>query len=87
MCALSSFKAATGQITILSQRGVYIHRKRMVIVTRYQHRPEKERKKGTYAEYSCSMCIISLVEYFAFPFPPVEVGVSVFVAIGAMLLI
>jgi hypothetical protein len=86
MCTLSSFKAAKGQIDILSQGGIYIHWKRMVVVTRYQHRPEKKKEKGTYAEYSCSMCIISLVEYFAFPFPPVEAGVSVFVAIGAILL-
>jgi hypothetical protein len=57
----------------------------MVIVTSHQHRPKKK-EKGTYAEYSCSMCIISLVEYLALPFPPVESGVSVLVAIGAILL-
>ena len=58
----------------------------MVVVTRYQHRLAEKQTKGTYAEYSCSMCIISLVEYLALPFPPVAVGVSVFVAIGAILL-
>jgi hypothetical protein len=54
-------------------------------VTIRKHRPKKK-EKGTYAEYSCSMCIISLVECLALPFPPVEVGVSVLVAIGAILL-
>jgi len=46
----------------------------------------KQRHRWTYAEYSCSMCMMSLVEYLALPFPPVEAGVSVLVAIGAILL-
>ena len=55
-------------------------------MTRYQHRLAEKQTKGTYAEYSCSMCIMSLVEYLALPLPPVETGVSVLVAIGAILL-
>jgi hypothetical protein len=43
--------------------------------------------EGTYAEYSCSMCIISLEEYFAlWLVAPDEAGVSVLVAIGAIVL-
>lgn len=57
-------------------------------MTTYQHNPDSHEDWVTHAEYSCSMCIISLEEYFAFcPFPPLEEGVSVLVAIGAILYI